>query len=49
MPKLLTEEQMDYHIEVYLELKSQVSKDPSFIKPIITDDGIWIYGYNLKT
>lgn len=36
--KLLNEEQIEHRIEMYLELKNLVSKDPSFIKSIIMGD-----------
>ncbi|KAL4083381.1 hypothetical protein QTP88_028705 [Uroleucon formosanum] len=49
VPKLLTEEQIEHRIEVYLDLKKRVSNDPSFIKSIITGDETWVYGYDPET
>lgn len=49
VPKLLTEDQMEYRIEVCLELKNRVTNDPNFIKSIITGDETWVYGYDPET
>jgi len=46
---MLTEEKMEHHIEVCLELKNQISNDPSLIKSIITGDETWVYGYDPET
>jgi hypothetical protein len=45
----LTEEQMEHHIKVCLELRYQVFNDPSFIKLITMGNKSWVHKYDPKT
>jgi len=46
MPRLLSNDQKQQQLEISMELKEEVSNDPPFLFKIITDDEIWIYGYD---
>lgn len=49
MPKLLTMDQIEHRIEVYIELRNRVSNDQSFIESMIPGDETWVYGYDPET
>lgn len=43
--KLSTEDQIENHIKMCLELKIRISNDPNCIKSIVIDDKTWIFGF----
>jgi hypothetical protein len=49
--RLLTRDQMQWHVNVCLELREKANKDPTFrsISRIITGDESWIYDYHQET
>jgi hypothetical protein len=51
VPKLLTNYQKQWHINMCLELHEKANKDPTFtsISGIIKGDESWIYGYDPET
>jgi hypothetical protein len=49
VPWLLTNNQKQRHINVYLELREKSNKDPTFISRIIKVGQSWIYGYDPET
>jgi predicted DNA-binding protein YlxM (UPF0122 family) len=49
VPRLLTQDQRDSRTAIYQELLDGASEDENFLKRIITDDGTWVYGYNVET
>lgn len=44
-----TRDQMERGVEVYLTFKHRIANAPNFIKSIITDDKMWVYGYDPET
>jgi hypothetical protein len=51
VPRLLTNDQKQRHINVCLELRETTNEDPTFtrISRIIRGDKSWIYGYDPET
>jgi hypothetical protein len=48
VPQLLTNDQKQRRVNVYLELWEKPNEDPTFISRIITGDKNWIDGYDLE-
>jgi hypothetical protein len=48
VPQLLTDDQKQQRVKVYLELWEKTNKDPYFISRIIMDDESWICFSNWK-
>jgi hypothetical protein len=48
VPRLLTQDQRDSHIDVCQELLDRASEDENFLKRIITGDETWVYGYDVE-
>ncbi|KAJ4430628.1 hypothetical protein ANN_19217 [Periplaneta americana] len=46
VPRLLTYDQRENRLRVCRNLKSEVQKDPNFLKIIVTGDESWCYGYD---
>ena len=46
IPKLLTEQQKEPHVEITQDMLDCANNDLKFTKTIITGDEIWIYGSN---
>jgi hypothetical protein len=49
VPRLLTNEQMQLHVNMCLELWETANADSTFVCSIITGDESWIYGYDPET
>jgi hypothetical protein len=49
VPRLLTNYQKRWHLNMCLELQEKASEGPTFISRIITADESWIYGYGSAT
>jgi hypothetical protein len=49
VPWLLTNDQKQRHINMYLELQENANEDQTFISMIITSDRSGIYGYDPET
>jgi hypothetical protein len=48
LPRLLSNDQKEYHIAVCTELKEQAENNSYFISNIITGDAYWVSGYDVK-
>ena len=46
IPKLLTEQQKELHVEIAQGMLDCANNDLEFMKTIITGDETWVYGYN---
>jgi hypothetical protein len=46
VPRLLTEEQKNKHVNVYRDLQEQLKNDPQFLTKVVTGDESWCYGYD---
>jgi hypothetical protein len=46
VPRLLTNDQKWWRINVCLELREKTNEDPTLVSRIITDDKSWIYSYS---
>ncbi|XP_013791740.1 putative uncharacterized protein FLJ37770 [Limulus polyphemus] len=49
VPKLLTAEQKELHVEVSQDMLDSTNSDPDFMNTIITGDESWVYGYDPET
>jgi hypothetical protein len=51
IPQLLTDDQMQQRVNMYLELRvrEKANENPAFISRIITGEESWIYGYDPET
>ena len=49
IPKLLTKQQKELHVEIAQDMLDCANNDPEFMKTIITGDETWVYGYNPKS
>ena len=49
MPRLLTDDQKESHVEISQEPLANANGNENFLKNIITGDGTWVYGYNFET
>jgi hypothetical protein len=49
VPRLLTNDRKQPHVNVCLELQEKTNEDPTFISRIIMGDESWIYGYDPET
>jgi hypothetical protein len=49
VPRLLTNDQKQWRVNVCSELRERANEDPAFISRIITGDECWIYGYDPET
>jgi hypothetical protein len=49
VPRLLTNDQKQWRINMCLEPWETVNRDPPYISTIITSDESWIYGYDPET
>ena len=49
IPKLLTKQQKEIHVEIVQDILDCANNDLEFMKTIITGDETWVYGYNPKT
>jgi len=49
MPRLLTDDQKENHVEVSQELLAIANGNENFLKNIITGDETWVYGYDVET
>ena len=48
IPKLLTEQQKELHVEIAQDMLDCANNDLEFMKTIITGDKTWVYGYDPK-
>jgi hypothetical protein len=46
VPKLLSQEQKQLHLEVARDMLECTNGDPEFLKTVITGDETWVYGYD---
>jgi hypothetical protein len=46
VPRLLSSDQKEYRIAIYIELKKQPEKEPNFISNIITSGESWVLVYD---
>jgi hypothetical protein len=49
VPRLLRNDQKEYHIVFCTELKEQAKSDLNFISIVITGDESWVFGYDPET
>jgi len=49
VPRLLTEDQKNNHLNVCYDLREKVGNDPQILFKVVTGDETWCYGYNPKT
>ena len=49
VPKLLTMEQKQLHVEVSQDMLDYANSDPEFLNIVITGDESWVYGYDPET
>ena len=49
VPKLLTIEQKQLHLEIAQDMLETVNSDPNFFNTVITGDETWVYGYDPET
>jgi hypothetical protein len=49
VPKLLSQEQQQLHLEVAWDLLECASEDPEILKTVITGDEMWVHGYDPET
>jgi histone-lysine N-methyltransferase SETMAR len=49
VPRLLTNDQKQWRVNVCLELREKADEDPTSISRIISGDGSWIYDYDPET
>ena len=49
MPRLLTDDQKENHVEIRQELPANADGDDNFLKNITTGDKTWVYGYDVET
>jgi len=49
VPRLLTEDQKNNHLNVCYDLREQAGNDPQILSKVVTRDETWCYGYDPKT
>lgn len=49
VPKLLTMEQKQLHLEITQDLLDNASSNPNFLNTMITGDESWVYRYDRQT
>jgi len=49
VPHLLTDYQKGNHAEISQELLANANGNENFLKNIITEDEMWVYGYYVET
>ena len=49
LPRLLTDDQKENHVNIRQEMCDWTNVDKNFLKTIVTGDDIWGYCYNVKT
>jgi hypothetical protein len=49
VPKLLSQEQQQLRLEVVRDMQEFASRDPEFLKTVITGDETWVYRYDPET
>ena len=49
VPRLLTDDQKENHVEISQELLASANGNENFLKKIITGDETWVYGYDVET
>jgi len=49
VPRLLTDDRKEKHVEISQELLAHVNGNENFLKNIITGDETWVYGYDVET
>ena len=49
VPRLLNEDQKEYHADVSKELVNHANMDDSFLQNIFTDDKNWLDCYDVET
>jgi hypothetical protein len=48
VPKLLSLEQQQLHLEVAQLMLECANRNPEFLKTVITGDELWVYGHDLE-
>jgi len=48
VPRLLTDDQKENHVEISQELLANANGNENILKNIITGDETWIYGYDVE-
>jgi len=49
VPRLLTDDQKENHVEISQELLANANGNENFLKKITTGDETWVYGYDVET
>ncbi|XP_026827933.1 protein GVQW3-like [Ooceraea biroi] len=49
VPRVLTQEQKDFRVEVAEDILESIKKDPELLKRVITGDEMWVYNYDPET
>ena len=49
VPRLLTDDQKENHVEISQELLANANGNENFLKKIITGDETWVYAYDVET
>jgi len=49
VPRLLTDDQKENHVEISQELLANANSNENVFKNIITGDETWVYGYDVET
>ncbi|KAG7157223.1 hypothetical protein Hamer_G010079 [Homarus americanus] len=49
VPRLLSQEQKEFHAEVAKDLLQTTNNDRHFLKQVITGDESWVYDYDPET
>ena len=49
VPKLLDDDQKEWHMEVYQDILKHLQTDPDLLQRVITGDESWIFEYDLET
>ena len=48
LSRLMSKDQKEYFIAIWIKIKEQLINDPNFTSKIITSDESWVFGYNPK-
>ncbi|KAJ4427144.1 hypothetical protein ANN_24760, partial [Periplaneta americana] len=49
VPRLLSDEQKQHHVQICTELQERLVSDPDFLSKVITGDESWVCGYSPET
>ena len=49
LPRVLTEDQKNFRVEIVKDNLESINKDPKLLKRVITGDETWVYGYDPET